>query len=379
MLSETIAALLLLAGSFLASLYMIPRIRGVVKFKKFMREPDSRSSHKKITPSLGGIAFFTILMVAFYFIHPYDTYNEIMAFVPGITVLFIAGMKDDLVVLGPFSKLITQITAALFLVFHYKFSIESLHGFMGIDSMPSWLGGIIAVLIVISVINAVNLIDGIDGLAATVGIIMFSGFAIIFYLADKHMLMLTSAVMTGILAGYLPFNLSRKRKIFMGDTGSLLLGFMLGGMAVRMLAFDQTILIKLPFNHENLPWVVASLLIIPLFDTARVFTIRLLNNRSPFKPDRNHIHHVIIDFFGISHRRASFFIGLGNFLFALLFSVLAMRVNQWTLLIVFSLAIVSAVVFFFILKRRHMLNINPNKVQNKPVSLSTSYATEHPD
>jgi len=375
-LSTLPMAAILFFSATLAALYLVPRIRGVLNYKKFRESPNKRSSHTENTPNLGGIAFFTIMMVAFYFIHPYDEYNEIMSLIPGLTILFIAGMKDDLVVLSPGAKLFSQLMAAAFLVYHYKFSIESMHGFMGIEGMPAWLGAIFGILIIIAVINALNLIDGIDGLASTVGIIMFAGFSVMFYLAGKDMLMLTSITMIGIIAGFLPYNLSKKKKIFMGDTGSMIVGFMLGSMAVRMLAFDYAILEKLPFHHENLPLVVLALLALPLFDTARVFCIRVLNHKSPFKPDRNHIHHIVIDCFRISHRRASFFIGLTNFIIILGFSLLAMRASQLTLILSFAMLILTALVFFFVLKKRIVLQERNHKYAHRPQSIRTSLASE---
>jgi UDP-N-acetylmuramyl pentapeptide phosphotransferase/UDP-N-acetylglucosamine-1-phosphate transferase len=339
-------------GSLIATLYLVPRIRGVLNYKKFRDSPNKRSSHSKQTPNLGGIAFFTVLMIAFFFIHPYDDYNEIISFIPGLTILFIAGMKDDLVILSSGSKLLAQIAAAGFMVFHYKFSIDSLHGFMGIEGLPAWLGGIFGVLIIISVINAFNLIDGIDGLASTIGIIILTGYALIFYSTGKNMLMLTSVVMTGILVGFLPYNLTKRKKIFMGDTGSMILGFMLGSMAVRMMSFGVSSMQKLPFTFENLPWLLLILLIVPLFDTARVFFIRIFNRRSPFKPDRNHIHHVLIDSYGFSHRRTSFFIGLVNFILLAGFILIAMYASQIVLISGFITVILAAGIFFYLLKKR---------------------------
>jgi UDP-N-acetylmuramyl pentapeptide phosphotransferase/UDP-N-acetylglucosamine-1-phosphate transferase len=260
-------------------------------------------------------------------------------------------MKDDLVVLAPITKLGAQVISALFVVFNYKLNIESLHGFMGIEGLPAWVGAILSVVIIVGVINALNLIDGIDGLASTIGIIMFTGFGIIFYLIGKEFLMLTSLVMIGNLMAFLRYNLSKKYKIFMGDTGSMMIGFLVGVMAVRTLSVDIALFEKLPINIENLPFVVFALLIVPMFDTSRVIIIRLCNKHSPFYPDRNHIHHLILDCFGISHRRTCFYIGLINFLFVTGISILAMFTNQWILLLVFILIIVAAVMFFYSIRR----------------------------
>ncbi|MDX1652573.1 MAG: MraY family glycosyltransferase [Brumimicrobium sp.] len=345
----------LFVGALLLGLFIIPKISGVVRFKQLMDHPNERSSHAFSTPNLGGVAFYIIVMLSFYFTQPFDKSEVVMSIIPGLTILFIIGLKDDLVVLSPLSKLGAQIIAALFLVFHYRHTIESLHGFMGIEEMPNFIAAPVGVIIVVAIINAINLIDGIDGLAATVGIIMFSIFGTLFFMAERYFLMLTCVTMVGVLLAFLRFNLSQKNKIFMGDTGSMILGFLIGVMTVRLLALDHTVLAKLPFHHENLPFVVGGILIVPLFDTVRVFIIRILNKRSPFSPDRNHIHHLIIDYFDVSHRRASFFIGVANFLFVLLFAFLAMRTEQWQLLIIFTAVIFAAIIFFFILNRPRIL------------------------
>lgn len=309
-MSITLISILLFIASLAISYFLVGKIRDVVIYKELLDSPNERSSHEASTPNLGGMAFYIILMLSFYFTQPYDTANTVMSIIPGLTILFIVGLKDDMVVLAPLSKLFAQIAAAGFLVFHYKLNIETLNGFMGIEEMPAYIAAPLGVLIVVSVINAVNLIDGIDGLATTVGIVMFSVFGSLFYLAANYFLMMTCIVMIGSLLAFLRFNLSPTKKIFMGDTGSMILGFMLGLMTVRLLALDSKTLSELPFQYENLPFVVAAILIIPLFDTVRVFTVRILKKKSPFSADRSHIHHLIIDYYKISHRRASFYIGL---------------------------------------------------------------------
>jgi UDP-GlcNAc:undecaprenyl-phosphate/decaprenyl-phosphate GlcNAc-1-phosphate transferase len=354
-MSILITSTLLFIACLIVSYILVGKVRDVVIYKELLDSPNVRSSHEVSTPNLGGMAFYIVLMLSFYFTAPYDKSGTLMSIIPGLTILFTIGLKDDLVVLSPLTKLIAQIVAALFLVFHFKLNLKTLHGFMGIENIPAYVAAPIGVLIIVSIINSINLIDGIDGLASTVGIIMFSVFAYLFYLAANYFLMMTCIAMIGTLLAFLRFNLSPTKKIFMGDTGSMIVGFMLGLMAVRLMALDITQLQKLPFYFENIPFVVAAILIIPLFDTVRVFTLRLLKKKSPFSPDRSHIHHVIIDRFNISHRRASFYIGVANFVIVMLFSFLAMRTTQWQLLAIFLHVIFAAVVFFFVINKPRIL------------------------
>ncbi len=339
-----IQSLLALIVSIIGAAYLIPKIRAIVLFKQLMDNPNERSSHKQATPSLGGMAFYIILMLSIYFNYSFDTYNVSMSIVPGLTILFFLGLKDDLVVLAPRTKLIGQISASLFILMNIKFEINSLHGFFGIQEVPYWAGLAIGLFLMLAIINAFNLIDGIDGLAGSIGIVAFSGFTLVFFYAERYFFSLTCIVMVGMLIGFLYFNLSSRKKIFMGDTGSMIVGFMLAVMAIRFLSLDTDSLNHLPFNAVDIPIVIISFLIIPLFDTSRVFIIRLLNGTGPFSPDRNHLHHVLVDAHHISHRRASFFIALANIACVMVVSVVIKTTNAYISTgVIFALVFAAAV------------------------------------
>ncbi|RFC55315.1 undecaprenyl/decaprenyl-phosphate alpha-N-acetylglucosaminyl 1-phosphate transferase [Brumimicrobium aurantiacum] len=354
---------ILFVFSYLTCDYLIPKIRTLMISKKIAAQPDHRSSHDVPTPNLGGIAFYVVLMISFYLIasakffgidnaNPvYEASNLIVALIPGLTILFIVGLKDDIIALAPISKLLAQIISAALFVFHYSKSINNLYGFMGIEDINPILAGAIAVFILVAVINALNLIDGIDGLAATVSIIMFSTFGFAFFTISHTFLFSICLVMVGVLLAYLRYNLSSTQKIFMGDTGSMVLGFMLGVMAISFLSLDPTDLAKMPIRAENLPIVTGAILIIPFFDTVRVFIVRISKKKNPFKPDRSHIHHIIIDKFSISHRRASFVLGVSNFLVIILISLLAVSSNNWILLTLFICLLLLFTLFFFLINK----------------------------
>ncbi|MEA3447010.1 MAG: MraY family glycosyltransferase [Bacteroidota bacterium] len=359
-------SVLLFVGALVFNMFLIPKIRGAVSYKGLMDKPNGRSSHSEPTPNLAGIAIYLTLMISFYFTHEFDDNKLIFAILPGLSLLFFGGLKDDLVVLGPFAKILLQVGAALFLAWHLQWKLNSLHGFMGIESISPWLSILLIVLIIVSVINSINLIDGIDGLAATMGIIMFTVFGSLFYLVESVFLMLTCVVMVGSLIAFLYYNLSKHqdKKIFMGDTGAFVIGFMLSVMAVNALALDIDTLKKLPFRSVNLPFIVAAILSVPLYDSIRVFILRVVKKKNPFIADRNHIHHLVIDTFKISHRRASFFLGIANFLIILLFTYLAMRENQWYILGIFLMLILVFTFFFYFLSRyraRHYLKNDKQK------------------
>lgn len=133
----------------------------------------------------------------------------------------------------------------------------------------------------------------------------------------------------------------------MGDTGSLLIGFVIAVMTIRFFSINTESLQRLPIQLENLPLLVLAILVVPFFDTTRVFTIRLLNKRGPFSPDRNHIHHILIDYLKLSHRRASFFIGVVNFLFIAIFFILCANSSNALLMILMIVCILLFVYFFY--------------------------------
>jgi UDP-N-acetylmuramyl pentapeptide phosphotransferase/UDP-N-acetylglucosamine-1-phosphate transferase len=147
----------------------------------------------------------------------------------------------------------------------------------------------------------------------------------------------------------------------MGDTGSLIVGFIMGVLVIRFLAISDEKALLLPFKPENYPYIILAILIVPLFDTARVFTIRIMNKRGPFSPDRNHIHHLLIDFLHLSHIKSSMFLVVFNLIFILLFFYLSIYFNQIVLFCSSLLAIVILVYFFFIINK----NVSAIKVKAK--------------
>ncbi len=334
-------------GAFLLTYLTVPKIIGVVEYKRLMDDPNQRSSHKNRTPTLGGVAFYYTLIFAIFFIKDWNLFNEGMYIIPGLTILFIVGLKDDLVVLSPGSKLLAQIIAIAFVLVNDSFTIGSLNGFLNINEIPYYLYLAIGGFVMLTIINSYNLIDGIDGLASGVGIVIMIIYTTIFYLSGEFFYALLSITMNASLMAFLGFNISSDKKIFMGDTGSLIVGFIISILTLKFLALKPDSYTELPFLLENAPLIAISILIVPLFDTARVFTIRIANKKGPFSPDRNHIHHVLIDFWGLSHKQASFLIGCFNLVFVILFIMLGSKAkNLGMIIILISIVIIMAYIFF---------------------------------
>ncbi len=339
--------ILFFIGVFLLTYIIIPIIIDVAEFKKYVDSPNGRSSHKKVTPTLGGVSFFVALMLALFFLNKWNVSNISIYMIPGLTILFLTGLKDDIVVLSPASKLSAQVIASIFVLSNEVMQIQGLNGFLGIGEIPIILIFPICIFIMVTIINAYNLIDGIDGLASTIGGIISIVYAVIFYYLGLYYFAMLSIVVLAMLLAFLRYNLSFKKKIFMGDTGSLIIGFMISIFTIRFLALPPDKLDILPFHLENIPFIVMALLIVPLFDLARVFTIRIFNRKNPFRPDRKHAHHILIDL-GLSHKKTSVIMGLFNLFFIVLFVVLGTSFNNTTLIIIFSALVI---LLFYILYR----------------------------
>lgn len=340
-------AILIFMGSFLLVYLTIPKIIGVVEYKRLMDDPNQRSSHSRRTPTLGGVSFFFTIIIALFFIKNWHEHTEDIFIIPGLTILFIVGLKDDLVVLSPGSKLIAQVIAIAFILVNDSFGIESLNGFLNIYEIPYYLYLVIGGFLMLTIINSYNLIDGIDGLASIVGIVIMVIYTTIFYLSQEYFFALIAITMNACLMAFFGFNISSSKKIFMGDTGSLIVGFIISVLTLKFLALEPTAYGELPFLLENAPLIAISILIVPLFDTARVFAIRLANNKGPFSPDRNHVHHVLIDFWGLSHKQASFIIGCFNIIFVVLFIILGSKAkNTGMVIMLVSVVIFLGYIFF---------------------------------
>src|SRR5690606_21649412 len=339
-------AILISIGAFLLTFFTIPKIIRVVQYKKLMDNPNHRSSHKKVTPTLGGVAFYYCLIIAIFFLKGQDLYNEAIYLVPAITILFIIGLKDDLVVLSPLTKLAAQIVAISFILASDSFTIHSLHDFLGINDIPYFVYLLIGGFLMVTIINAYNLIDGIDGLAAMVGIVISIMYMLIFYLSEEYFYSLLSIALASCLIAFLYFNLSITKKIFMGDTGSLIVGFMIAMFTIKFLALNPSDYSAIPFHLENAPLVAIGILIVPLFDTARVFTVRIANRKGPFSPDRNHTHHILVDYLKLSHRQASFLIASFNLVFVVLLISLGNISNLWMIVAIILTCIGLGYLFF---------------------------------
>jgi UDP-N-acetylmuramyl pentapeptide phosphotransferase/UDP-N-acetylglucosamine-1-phosphate transferase len=243
-------------------------------------------------------------------------------------------MKDDILIIDPRKKLLGQIIASLIVVWLGGIRITDFHHVLGIDGISTFSSIIFTLFLFIVLINGFNLIDGIDGLASGIGFLVSSFYGVWFILMGHITYGIISASLAGALIAFFRFNvLGTRNKIFLGDAGSLLIGLVVAVLTVKFLEFE--LMAPAQFQFHAVPSITIGLLIIPLIDTLRVFILRLWNGKSPFKADRNHIHHVLLCL-GLSHLIVTIIMISFNVLFIIL-AILLQNLGDVKLIIIMVL------------------------------------------
>lgn len=289
--------LLTASVSFIISFLAIPVVLQIAAQKKLYDVPDERKVHTHAVASLGGVGIFGgFLLAALLSIQGYLN-PEFQYFFAAALVIFFLGLKDDLVVLSASKKFIGQVVAASIIIHLGGIRLDSMYGLFGFDDVPEAFALAMTYLTIIVVINSFNLIDGIDGLAASLGIMTMLVFGTYFFMAGFQAYALLAYSLCGSLIAFLIFN-HHPAKIFMGDSGSLMIGLVNSILVIKFInvASDPTVIIPI----ESAVAIGFSVLIVPLLDTLRVFAVRIYKGSSPFTPDRNHVHHLLINW-GLGH------------------------------------------------------------------------------
>ncbi|MEL7834110.1 MraY family glycosyltransferase [Fodinibius sp. Rm-B-1B1-1] len=289
--------------SYVISYIAIPIITRAAEAKHLFDHPDEdRKLHLEAIPTLGGIAIFLAFLLSFS-VSPWAEGFEGYSYLVGaLLILFFTGLKDDLVVLSAKKKLAAQLTAAGLVIFGSGVIIDNFHGVFGLAEISYWVAVPVTFFTVIVVINAVNLIDGIDGLAGGIGVLASVIFGSAFLYAGQVPMAMFSFCLAGALLGFLYYNFS-PASIFMGDTGSMLLGFLLSIQAIEFIALSDIPAFANVFGSSSAILPVA-ILAFPLFDTIRVIVKRMRRGKSIFEPGQDHVHHELLRM-GFSHRDAT--------------------------------------------------------------------------
>lgn len=294
--------------AFLIGTYSIPIVIKISKEKRIFDEPDERKLNKTVIPTLGGISIFLAVILSTLiglYQQPFENLHYIMG---GMILIFFTGIKDDLINIAPMKKLMMQILAALLIIILADIRFTNLHGFLGIYELNFVMSIAITLFTFVVLTNGINLIDGIDGLAASVAIIASATLGWWFYHIDLDSYAVMAAALTGSFAAFFIFNVfGVKNKIFMGDTGSLLLGYIL---TIFVIQFNESNITGLSTIYNPIA-VSLAILVLPVFDTARVFLIRASQKKSPFLPDQNHLHHLVLKIVD-KHIKATLFFATAN-------------------------------------------------------------------
>ncbi len=347
--------ILCIAIAFSITYLSIPVIIFVANSKKLYDVPDARKIHDAPIPSLGGLGIFAGFVMASLTIIPFSAAADFQYFFAAFFVIFFLGLKDDILDISPIKKFIGQVLAAFLIIYKGNIQIQSMHGFMGLDQLPPMFSLIFTYLTIIVIINSFNLIDGVDGLAGSLALMAATIFGAYFYMVDMLPYAILSFATAGSLVAFLIFNF-QPAKIFMGDTGSLLLGLINAILVIKFINVAN--LPDTPMPIQAGPAMGFAILMIPLLDTLRVFGIRIAHRRSPFSPDRNHIHHILLDR-GLSHRTITFSLVGANLVFIIAVYMLRSIDCTWLILGIFIIFFTAIAMLYYGRSRKRLFVAKP--------------------
>lgn len=306
--------------AFFVVLFTMPSLIKVARMKHLVDEPtEGRKLHSRSVPTIGGIIIFAAIIFSYSLWFPQAradlagpmadfhtlyvemglAYADFKIVIAVMVLLFFIGVKDDIIGFSPVKKLVGHFVVAYILVIMGDIRITNMHGILGLYELQNAVSIAFSFFTYIVLVNAFNLIDGVDGLAGGIGLISATAYGFWLYWAGDVALALLSFTLAGALVGFLVFN-THPARIFMGDSGSLIIGAILSVLAMRIVDHDTS---RLPgwLRTVPTPLFAMSVIAFPLVDTLRVFVVRMARGTSPFLADRNHIHHRLLDL-GLGHR-----------------------------------------------------------------------------
>lgn len=276
--------------SFLLSIAGLPSvIFTAIKYRLFDRSDGYRKSHRIHISRLGGVAIFCSFTITTLLFAAMVDYKQANFLLTSCIILFALGLKDDLYGVSPGTKFLLQIVVAIILVVAGDFRLSSFYGVFFLWDVNIIGASLFSIAVIIFVNNAFNLIDGVDGLAGTLGALATLSFGVFFAIAGAYPYAFIAFAMFGSILGFLMFNYS-PAKIFMGDTGALIIGLVAVVLAIKFIEVNKIGSKPNPYFYSA-PSIAVAVLMVPIFDSLRIFFIRILHRKPPFKGDRNHVHH----------------------------------------------------------------------------------------
>ena len=318
--------------SFFTAQWLIPQaIRFAHRFQ-LVDHPNQRKQHIKSTPILGGVSIFVSVVFALsltsLLLYTYPNvdldFKVVFGLFSAISLMVFFGLKDDIFEVSPLEKVIFQIITALFVIIVCEIRIYNFDGLFGVYELPTIFSYVFSVFVFVIVVNAFNLIDGIDGLSASVGLLGTLCFGAFFCLNNQLIQALIMFCYSGALASFLIFNF--KKQLFLGDNGSMSLGVVIafGVFSVITSTNGANLVGGTGYFLNNASVIVLALISFPLLDTIRIFCVRLINGKSPFMPDRNHLHHHLT-YLKFSHFESTLLIVV----YTIIITGIALALNSW--------------------------------------------------
>jgi len=343
------------ATSFTIAILFFPVLIKLLTQWKLFDSSGHHKIHQGFTPSMGGIPIVIGVVFSVLIAFSLADWISMKFFFISLALMFITGLRDDVLTLTPRDKLLSQLLPVIILVVFGDVVLDSFYGFSPEFEFPKSLAWGVSIFSIIIFTNAYNLIDGLDGLAGSIGVIALLCFGCWFYTTDNYPLSLISLVFAGSILGFLFFNW-QPSKVFMGDTGALTIGFLLSFLAIQFVNQNYSLSPNHVARFQASIGTVICVLIIPVFDTIRVIVLRLRKFESPFHADRNHLHHQFINL-GFSHAQAVLMIGGINIFFVFLAWILREKSD----LLILPLAIGICLIINQVLKVAQQRHVNGRK------------------
>lgn len=345
------APLLAFILAFGITYFSIPAIIRLSLVKRLYDVPDHRKKHGTRISPLGGMAIFGGMIISFVFCSAHLVNPALNSVLVALFILFITGVKDDLYPLVPYKKFIGQLLAVGVIIFQGNIRLVSFYGLFEVNVLPYWVSVALSVFFFLAIINSFNFIDGINGLSSGIGIVVSLTFSLWFYYLEEPLFLVLALSIAGSQLAFWRYNLIRAQ-IFMGDSGSMILGFLSAILTIHFLQANERETEVILKKIDALVFAIA-VLIIPVVDTIRVIFIRVfILRRSPFAADRNHIHHALLAI-GMSHTKATLtLVGVNIFMILLCLFLNPYLRATYLFLLLFSLAMILSQIPFVVKQQR---------------------------
>ena len=285
--------------ALVATNWIHPYILKVAKEKNIVDNPDARKLQRTPVPVLGGLNVVFGILAGIMTFNLFGNFNDLLPMFASIIIILIVGMLDDMISLSPKVRFVIEIALVLYLIYTTDCLLGNFHGLWGFETIHRYIAVPLTVVACVGIINAINLIDGVDGYSSGYSIISSILFGVMFYaLGDMRMVTLAAIVAVSLLPFFLHNVFGKSSKMFIGDAGTLSLGIVFSVFVISIISTPASVVATTP-TLGLVPFTMA-VLCVPIFDTVRVMSARMLRGKSPFHPDKTHLHHLFIEL-GFSH------------------------------------------------------------------------------